>query len=89
VPPAVAKAAPRVTGLVHSQGTEEEEAGTDGGVPQPIPASKLAGQLGVCTATVPALCAREALSHVRVLNALRVVPGDLEAFIEGRRLKAR
>jgi excisionase family DNA binding protein len=46
-----------------------------------------AGRLGVCTATVYALCARGALPHVRMLNAIRVTPGDLEAFVEGRRSK--
>jgi len=46
VPPAVAKAAPLVTGLVHLQGPGQEEAGTDGGVPQSIPASVLVGPTG-------------------------------------------
>jgi excisionase family DNA binding protein len=49
---------------------------------------QVAGKLGVCTATVYALCARGVLRHVRVLNAIRVAPGDLETFVEGRRLKA-
>ena len=50
---------------------------------------QVAGKLGVCTATVYALCARGALPCVRVLNAIRVAPGDLEAFVEGRRPKMR
>jgi len=50
---------------------------------------QVAARLGVCTATVYALCARGALSCVRVLNAIRVAPGDLEAFVEGRRSKER
>jgi excisionase family DNA binding protein len=50
---------------------------------------QVAGQLGVCTATVYALCARGALPHVRALNAIRVALGDLGAFVEGRRSKER
>jgi excisionase family DNA binding protein len=50
---------------------------------------QVAAQLGVCTATVYALCARGALPHVRVLNAIRVGQGDLEEFVEGRRSKER
>jgi excisionase family DNA binding protein len=50
---------------------------------------QVAGKLGVCTATVYALCARGALPHVRVLNAIRVGQGDLEDFVEGRRSKER
>jgi len=50
---------------------------------------QVASQLGVCTATVYALCARGALPHARVLNAIRVAQGDLEAFVEGWRSKAR
>jgi excisionase family DNA binding protein len=48
---------------------------------------QVAGKLGVCTTTVYALCGRGALPHVRVLNAIRVAPGDLEAFVEARRRK--
>ena len=48
---------------------------------------QVAAQLGVCTATVYALCARGELPHVRVLNAIRVASGDLEAFVEGRKWK--
>jgi hypothetical protein len=47
----------------------------------------VAGRLEVCTATVYALCARGALPHIRVLNAIRVGQGDLEKFVEGRRSK--
>lgn len=48
--------------------------------------SEVARQLGVCSATVYALCAKGALPHVRVLNAIRVAPRDLEEFVEGRRV---
>jgi excisionase family DNA binding protein len=46
----------------------------------------VAAHLGVCTASVYRLAARGELAHVRVLNAVRVAPRDLEAFIEARRL---
>ena len=45
----------------------------------------VASQLGVCTASVYALCQRHELAHVRVLNAIRVAPADLAAFIEAKR----
>jgi excisionase family DNA binding protein len=45
----------------------------------------VAAQLGVCGATVYRLVAEGQLAHVRVLNAIRVAPPDLEAFIEARR----
>ncbi len=49
---------------------------------------QVAGKLGVCTATVYALCAKGVLPHVRLLNAIRIEVGDLEALVEGRRSKA-
>ena len=45
----------------------------------------VAARLGVCTATVYWLVAQGQLAHVRVLNAIRVAPRDLEAFVEARR----
>ncbi len=45
-----------------------------------------AEQLGLCTATVYGLCADKALPHVRILNAVRIAPADLAAFIAGRRV---
>jgi hypothetical protein len=45
----------------------------------------LHGTVGVCTATVYRLVAEGQLAHVRVLNAIRVAPRDLEAFIEAQR----
>jgi excisionase family DNA binding protein len=51
--------------------------------------TEVARLLGVCSATVYALCAKGDLPHVRVLNAIRVAPGDLEAFVEGRVAKRR
>jgi excisionase family DNA binding protein len=44
-----------------------------------------AEQLGLCTATVYGLCADGALPHIRILNAIRIAPADLEAFIASRR----
>ena len=45
----------------------------------------VAAQLGVCTATVYRLVGEGQLPHVRVLNAIRVAPLDLTAFVEGQR----
>ena len=45
----------------------------------------VAATLGVCAATVDRLGAEGQLAHVRGLNALRVAPRDLEAFVERRR----
>ena len=41
---------------------------------------EVAARLGVCAATVYALCARGELVHVRVSNAIRVAPADFSAF---------
>ena len=48
----------------------------------------VAAQLGVCGATVYRLVAEGQLAHVRVLNAIRVAPRDLEAFVEERRRRS-
>jgi excisionase family DNA binding protein len=45
-----------------------------------------AEQLGLCTATVYGLCADGALPHVRILNAIRIAPADLKAFVAARRV---
>jgi excisionase family DNA binding protein len=45
---------------------------------------EVAARLSVCTATVYALCERVELPHLRVSNAIRVVPSDLAAFIAMR-----
>ena len=45
--------------------------------------SQVARHLGVSAATVYALCDRNELAHVRVANAIRVAPADLEAFVRG------
>jgi excisionase family DNA binding protein len=46
---------------------------------------QVAARLGVCTATVYALCGRAELPHVRIRNVIRVLPADLEAFLRARR----
>ncbi|HEY8207446.1 MAG TPA: helix-turn-helix domain-containing protein [Myxococcaceae bacterium] len=45
----------------------------------------MAERLAVCTATVYALCECGEIRQVRVSNAIRIHPDDLEAFIVGRR----
>jgi excisionase family DNA binding protein len=41
----------------------------------------VARTLGVSTATIYTLCERGELAHVRILNAIRVAPADLESFV--------
>jgi excisionase family DNA binding protein len=45
----------------------------------------VAGRLGVSTATVYKLVAQGDLPHVRVSNAVRVAPADVDAFIARHR----
>jgi excisionase family DNA binding protein len=60
---------------------------------RPIPGAResllnvgqVAQRLGVSTATVYRLCERGELAHLRVSNAIRVTPGDLEEFVTRRR----
>ena len=54
-----------------------------------LTAKEVAARLRVCTATAYKLCASGALPHVRVLNAVRVVEGDLERFVAARRRQPR
>ena len=46
---------------------------------------EVANLLGVCTAIVYDLVAKGELAHVRVSNAIRVAPPDLDAFLAARR----
>jgi hypothetical protein len=45
--------------------------------------------LGVCTATVYKLCASNQLEHVRVVNAVRVRPEALSAFLSSSKPEGR
>ena len=49
-----------------------------------LTAKQVAARLRVCTATVYKLCASGTLRHIRVLNAVRVAPAELERFITGK-----
>jgi excisionase family DNA binding protein len=48
---------------------------------------EVAALLHVCRDTVYQLCDRGELPHIRVLNAIRVAPGDMAEFIAARRAK--
>jgi excisionase family DNA binding protein len=82
VPPNAGECNLFVTSLLHTDVTASERPRLGLAL---LSVRQVAGQLGVCTATVYALCARGALPHVRVLNAIRVGQGDLEDLVEGRR----
>jgi len=49
---------------------------------------QVAKLLGVCPATVYALCGRRRLPHFWVLNAIRIDPGDLKRFFARTRPRA-
>jgi excisionase family DNA binding protein len=55
----------------------------EGGAGRLLTVQEVAERLAVSTATVYALCERGALLHLRVSNAIRIRPDDLEAFISG------
>jgi excisionase family DNA binding protein len=42
---------------------------------------QVAQQLGMSTASVYGLCADGRLPHIRILNAIRVAPADVAAFV--------
>ena len=55
-----------------------------GGLGRLLRVADVAEQLGVCAATVYRLCERGELSHVRIVNSIRVRPADLDAFLAAR-----
>lgn len=54
-----------------------------------LDAGEVATRLGVCRDTVYELCKRGELRQVRVLNAIRVHPADLTAFMVRQRSGVR
>jgi len=65
------------------------DGGREGGAAALLTVRDVAAQLGVCTATVYQLVGEGLLPHVRVLNAIRVSPRDLAAFVERQRRSGR
>ena len=57
----------------------------DGGVRNLLSVRQVAERLSVSTATVYRLAERGELPHLRLSNAVRVAPADLEAFIDRRK----
>ncbi len=55
----------------------------DGGKGHLLTVRAVAAHLGVCKATVYALCERGELPHIRISNAIRIAPADLAAFLRG------
>ena len=55
-----------------------------GGLEALLSVKEVASQLSVCAATVYRLCATGVLRHIRILNAVRVAPRDLRAFVADR-----
>jgi len=45
---------------------------------------EVAERLAVCAATIYALVERGEIRHLRISNAIRIHPDDLEAFIVGK-----
>ncbi len=54
-----------------------------------LTAREVADSLGVCRATVYALCERGELAHVRIAHAIRVSRLDLDAFVASKRKGGR
>jgi excisionase family DNA binding protein len=46
---------------------------------------EVASRLGLSTATVYTLCHQGELPHIRISNAIRIAPADVEAFLSRKR----
>jgi excisionase family DNA binding protein len=57
-----------------------------GGRDRLLKVAEVAEHLGVCNATVYRLCDSGELSHVWIVNSIRIRPADLEAFLERQRV---
>ena len=55
-----------------------------GGIERLLNVREVAARLGVCTASVRAMCERGELRHLRVMNRIRVRVQDLADFIASR-----
>ena len=72
--------------LLHGTGLETHALRSiEGGKSKLLSVKEAASRLGVCTATVYSLCERGELAHIRVLNAVRIAPSDLAAFVRAHR----
>ena len=70
------------------QGLDERPAhlrSLDGGRERLLTVKEVAARLGVCRATAYEPCESGELPHIRVLNAIRVPPADVEQFVTTRR----
>lgn len=55
----------------------------EGGAGRLLSVREVAAGLGMSSATVYRLCDRGELAHVRVSNAIRVGPDDLDTYLHG------
>jgi excisionase family DNA binding protein len=79
---------------VFGTGSESRRAGptlaiVDGERDNLLSVRQVHDRLAVSTATVYSLCEKGELAHVRVSNAIRVAPADLDRFIADRRRTGR
>jgi excisionase family DNA binding protein len=59
----------------------------EGGADNLLSVKEAAARLGLCPASIYKICQRGELPHIRVLNAIRIAPADLAAFIDAHRGK--
>ena len=64
--------------------TTADLAALHGGRGRLLRVAEVAELFGVCAATVYRLCERGELSHVRIVNSIRVRPDDLSKFVAAR-----